>query len=73
MSERHGCYECNHLVIELQTGPYSDVTPGDDFCMMCLKHHWFVDGKSVTEAEFGDCMAKALECQDYDRRKVKKR
>ena len=67
-SEKRLCLRCKRFLFEVPHGPWSDITPGDDFEMRCAKGHWEItpDCMGSGEDELRRCMAKAKKCEDYD-------
>ncbi len=63
------CFNCEYFTFEDGTGPYSDVTPGDAWRMMCSKKHFYMRGGGVSDKEFRETLAKGSECPDWERYK----
>ncbi len=59
------CWRCKHFSYFNGTGPYSDVTPGEDFQTMCERNHWMFSARRTTQEEFGKILSTADTCEDY--------
>jgi hypothetical protein len=47
---------------------YSDMTPGYNWGMECLKDKWRFDSFEDNDAKFGRCLDEALTCTEYEPR-----
>jgi hypothetical protein len=68
--EKRFCALCQHFGIVEACGPWSDVTPGDDFEMTCGKGHWKFSPSAVSEDVYAKMMLTATKCPDYVERKL---
>ena len=64
------CICCRHFSIQMPTGPYSDVTPGENFDIDCAKGVWCFSSRAPECAEdsWAYCINYALKCDKFERR-----
>ena len=61
------CFLCEHCYVQHSTGAYSDVTPGDDWTLMCLKAHFHVEGRDTRPAaSWHETITKSRTCPDAE-------
>jgi hypothetical protein len=66
MSEHH-CLKCRHCQVDLGYAGYSDVTPGMDSSITCLKRHWELStSENDVRVELSVKMEQAQKCPDYE-------
>ena len=73
MSNKHGthratCYCCKHLYLDDGCLGYSDMTPGYDASIICMKNRFDVDAIEIGNA-IHTIMTKARDCPDFGGRK----
>lgn len=52
------CVACKHWRVDVGEGDYSEVTPGADFTMECLKKRWEYH-RYLTESHYQNCITAA--------------
>lgn len=62
------CGDCQFFHFDEASPGYSELTPGNEFAMMCMKNHWEFDTWSATLAQLKRVFTAALDCPDYLRR-----
>jgi len=64
------CINCIHFQVESGTPDYSELTPGDEFRMACVKGYWELRNWVDTTESYRKKIYTALECKDYVEVKV---
>ena len=65
MSDRgRTCLLCSHFHIEPGAIHWSEVTPGSDSDIRCLKDHWAYCVEFTTD-QYREAMLTAVKCDDY--------
>jgi hypothetical protein len=59
------CLCCQHFNLQLATDDLSEVTPGDEFSISCLKGVWEYPMFDADEADYRRCMQTASTCILY--------
>jgi len=59
------CLFCENFRLESGCKGFSEITPGYDFSMECLKNHWKFNSFSTDIKEYRKMMKKASTCKDY--------
>jgi hypothetical protein len=77
VANERSCIGCKNWAFNPGRGPWSDVTPGEDWSAQCLKFytdpkgdvrvHWYMDGDDDASTWFKTMQA-AKDCPDYDPR-----
>lgn len=65
MSEKL-CLYCKHWYFDGGEQGYSELTPGSDMGIECLKGHWRIENGSHTGPSFRQTMERGLECKDFE-------
>jgi len=69
--ERDTCFRCDLLLLLHSSGPLSDVTPGDDFELLCTRQHFRIDGYA-DESAWAEAIVRSRDCEDFTARKVRR-
>jgi hypothetical protein len=64
-TENKLCWFCEHFMYSAASPDYSEVTPGEDFNMTCLKRHWKFSAFNTSQREFGKMLMSARNCLDF--------
>ena len=67
------CWECKHIFFSVAEADWSDVTPGDDFGLECLKRHWRLDTHHDNAPTMGRYLRMAEQCADFTSRPAAQR
>jgi hypothetical protein len=59
------CWFCKHLYYSNASPDYSEMTPGNDFAMDCIKSHWKFDAFETNQIEFFHIINTAKTCEDF--------
>lgn len=64
------CIQCCHFHVWTASGPYSDVTPGENFNLDCEQGIWIFDDRKEPgeEGSWSTCINSALKCDKFERR-----
>ncbi len=65
MQRERLCLWCPHFLLDTGRPPWSDVTPGDEADIRCLKGHWRLDHRDGAQT-FRLHIQKAKTCDDYE-------
>lgn len=63
--EERLCWWCKYFSYSNQTPGYSELTPGYEFEMSCLKGVWELDTYNTSEQEFRKMISFAKSCADF--------
>lgn len=59
------CIQCQHFDIDMGHPAYSDVTPGDDARIECMRNHWSMENHEG-QKRFRLYIVKAETCPDFE-------
>lgn len=59
------CSYCKHWYFSAGGRGYSELTPGYDWSMNCMKGHWELNGYDVTAEEMRTTFELAAKCKDF--------
>lgn len=59
------CLFCEHFYLSTGEPGYSDMTPGSDMTIRCLKGYWDVDNYEDTTETYRQKLLTAKTCKDY--------
>lgn len=62
------CFGCKYFQWENASPGYSEMTPGDDFGISCLKGVWRFDAFQTTQDEFEGILKTAETCEHFELR-----
>ena len=65
MSKIKACWFCPHFHYSNSDPGYSEMTPGSDFGMSCVKGKWDFDSDVDGQEEFGRKLMTANTCEHY--------
>lgn len=63
------CLGCKHFLFTTGEHGYSEMTPGTDFSMECMKNHFkpsLDHGRDISNEEFARRINMATECKDFE-------
>ncbi len=59
------CVNCRYFQYTTGEMGYSELTPGSDIEIGCLKSHWYNDNTETTALQFQENMNSANDCPDF--------
>lgn len=60
------CLECRYWHWEMGEDGYSEMTPGSDSSMECLKYHWRVRSTEDGRSDVRSKLMQAATCRDFE-------
>jgi hypothetical protein len=60
------CLFCKHFYFSTGDPGYSDMTPGEDMHILCLKVYWYIDNYEDTTETYRQKLLTAKMCKDFE-------
>lgn len=63
------CISCSYFMFEASTPDYSDMTPGSDACIVCMKGHYSITLNEMEgQEEYRKTLLQAMKCKHFSQR-----